>query len=449
MTKKYTKLIVALLSLLVALSAVIVTTYAWVTLSSNPTAEGIQVAIGGGGTILIAPDMTEQVDGVTYHYPGVFQDQINFTQWQNYDYLQNLAGLSPVSTADGRNWFIPTYYSAQDPEVIAGEAAMGQIKPTGQYIKDSALFYANLPVSQLEKAREGCYVYLDFWVVSPGGDYQLRVSAGDNFDHTGSFLLGLPRVEKTADGYHLHYGSDRVAASARIGFLTNTGTVLDDSMQYYARSAYYSNQYTYLRGYYEEPGMAYNDMPGDRFTIYEPNGDLHPETVYNSLGDEILDGQYAFTKPVGKDGKPVSVRDRLTVQLRNRWLENEYGLALEPLFQASIAGETIGNGEEKALERDFYFRYLQQQTSNYLSRGRFLPSTGMLYDMDNVAVSAEQLQSLGTAGATNDVMIVELEKNIPQRIRMFIWLEGQDPDCIGFADSIPFAIGLELAGGRA
>ena len=57
MTKKYTKLIVALLSLLVALSAVIVTTYAWVTLSSNPTAEGIQVAIGGGGTILIAPDI--------------------------------------------------------------------------------------------------------------------------------------------------------------------------------------------------------------------------------------------------------------------------------------------------------------------------------------------------------------------------------------------------------
>jgi len=42
-----------------------------------------------------------------------------------------------------------------------------------------------------------------------------------------------------------------------------------------------------------------------------------------------------------------------------------------------------------------------------------------------------------------------LEKNIPQRIRMFIWLEGQDPDCIGFADSVPFAIGLELAGGRA
>ena len=448
MTKKYTKLIIALISVLVAFSVVVVSTYAWLTLSNNPVAEGIHVAIGGGGTILIAPDISEQADGVTYHYPGVFQEQINFSQWQSYDYLQNLAGLSPVSTADGRNWFVPTYYAAKDPEVVAGDAVMGQIKPADAHIKDIVLSYANLPISQQEKAREGSYVYLDFWVVSPGGDYQLRISAGDSFSHTGSFLLGLPRVEKTEDGYHLTYGNDSVAASARIGFLTNTGAVLDNSMQYYARSTYYSNQYSSLRGYYEEPGMSCNNMPGDRFTIYEPNGDLHPETVYTLLGDEILDGQYAFTKPVGKDGQPVSVRDRLTVQLRNSWLNNEYGLALEPLFQASIAGKTLGSGEEKELERDFYFRYLQQQTSTFLSRGQFLPNTGMLYGQEESVLSAEQLQSLGTAGATEDVMIVELEKNVPQRIRMFVWLEGQDPDCIGFADSVPFAIGLELAGGH-
>ena len=84
MTKKYSKLIIALISLLVAFSVVVVTTYAWVTLSNNPVADGIQVTIGGGGTILIAPDMTEQVDGVTYHYPGVFEGQINFSQWENY-----------------------------------------------------------------------------------------------------------------------------------------------------------------------------------------------------------------------------------------------------------------------------------------------------------------------------------------------------------------------------
>ena len=195
--------------------------------------------------------------------------------------------------------------------------------------------------------------------------------------------------------------------------------------------------------------MAVNNMSGDRFTIYEPNGDLHPETVYNALGDEIRDGQYAFTKPVGKDGKPVAIRDRLTVQLRNGWLTNEYGLALEPLFQASIAGQALGGADEQTLERGFYFDYLQQQTSTYLTRGQFLPSTGMLYGLDQTVVSNEQLQSLGTAGATSDVMIVQLEKNVPQRIRMFIWLEGQDPDCIGFAGSVPFAIGLELAGGNA
>jgi len=448
MIKKHTKFITALLMLLAAFSAVIVTTYAWITLSDSPVAEGIQITIGGSGTIMIAPDTTEQVDGVTVHYPGLFQEYINFTQWDSYDYLQNLAGLSPVSTADGRNWFIPTYYSSSDPEVIAGDAVIGQIKPTSAYKKDSTLSYANLPASQMETAKEGSYIYLDFWVVSPGKDCQLRISAGDNFDHTGSFLLGLPRVEKTEDGYHLVYGSDRVAASARIGFLANTGTVTDNSMQYYARSAYYSSQYTSLRGYYEEPGMYSNDMLGDRFTIYEPNGDLHPETVYNSLGDEIRDGQYAFTKPVGKDGIPVSIRDRLTVQLRNQWMENEDGLCLDPLFQASIVGRTLIGTTAAELEQEFYYSYLQQQTSTYLSRGRFLPNTGALYESEGTVISNEQLQSLGTAGATEDVIIVELEKNVPQRIRMFIWLEGQDQDCIGFSDSVPFTIGLELAGGN-
>lgn len=450
MIKKHTKLITALLLMLAAFSAVIVTTYAWVTLSDSPVAEGIQITIGGSGTILIAPDLTEQADGKIYHYPGAFNKQINFNQWDSYDYLKDLAGLSPVSTADGRNWFIPTYYGALDSAVLAGEAMMGQLKPSTEHLKDSTLSYANLPMAQLEQARDGSYVYLDFWVVSPGGDYKLRISAGDSFSHTGSFLIGLPEVTKTQTGFHLSDEGDRVAASARIGFLTNTYTVQDNTMAYYATSKFYSDQYTSLRGYYEEPGLYSNDLLSDRFTIYEPNGDLHPDTVYNDLGDEIQNGQYAFTKPIGKDGMPLSIQDRLTVQLRSQWKkEADNSLRLEQIFQASIAGKSLVNADEEALERRFYFDYLQQQVSAYLNRGQFLPSTGALYGLRQTVVSDQQLEELGTAGATEDVFIVELQKNVPQRIRMFVWLEGQDPDCIGFSESMGFAIGLELAGGHS
>lgn len=444
MTKKYTKLIAAVLLMLVAFLTLIATTYAWVTISNTPVAEGIQIAISGGGTIMIAPDISQTVDNKVYHYPGVFKEQINFSQWDSYGYLTNLAGLSPVSTADGRNWYIPTYYSATDAEVLAGEAVMGQLKPSTQHIKDNVLSYANLPMEDLELARTGSYVYLDFWVVSPGGDYQLRISGNGN---TGSFVLGLPDAEKQGDGFHLVDNSAQLSASARVGFLTNTNTVLDNSMHYYSRSPYYSEHYTQLRGSYEEPGMYSNGMPGDNFTIYEPNGDLHPSPVYNTLGDEILDGEYAFTKPIGKDGTPVSIRDRLTVQLRSHWLSNEQGLRLEQLFQASIAGRDFANATPEEAEQHFYFDYMQQQLSAYLERGTFLPSTGALYGLNESVVSAQQLSELGTAGATEDTIIVQLEKNIPQRIRMFVWLEGQDPDCIGFSDSVRFCIGLELAGG--
>ncbi|MBE6947891.1 MAG: hypothetical protein E7454_06565 [Ruminococcaceae bacterium] len=448
MSKKYTKLIAAVALMLAAFTALIVTSYAWLTLSDSPVAEGIPIAIGGGGTILIAPDVTQTVDGKVYHYPGAFKEQINFSQYKSYEYLKTSAGLSPVSTADGRHWFIPTYYSAMDEQVLSGEAVMGQIKPTTQHINDSTLLYANLPEEQLEQAREGSYIYLDFWVVSPGGDYKLRVSGGDGYNDTGSFVIGLPNVQQTQDGFQLGNDGDRVAASVRIGFLTNTNTIRDDSMHYYLQSAHYSDAYSSLRGNYEDPGIYSNDLPGDRFTIYEPNGDLHPNTVYNTLGEEILDGQYAITKPVGKDGSPISVEDRLTVQLRNHWLPEEYGLTLEQMFQTCLTGELTKNMSAQELERHFYFDYLQQQVSPYMMRGKFINRTADLYGLKSNPVTQEQLQSLGTSYATEDAIIVELEKNVPQRIRMFVWLEGQDPDCVGFTDSVRFCVGLELAGGK-
>ena len=53
------------------------------------------------------------------------------------------------------------------------------------------------------------------------------------------------------------------------------------------------------------------------------------------------------------------------------------------------------------------------------------------------------------AGATDDVYIVKLERNIPQRIRMFVWLEGQDADCTNLTDAATLMLNLELAGSTA
>ena len=74
MKKIYAKLILITVTLLMSVSVVAMSTYAWFVLSKNPVATGIQVAIGGGNTILIAPDITAVVNGTVYHYPGKFSD---------------------------------------------------------------------------------------------------------------------------------------------------------------------------------------------------------------------------------------------------------------------------------------------------------------------------------------------------------------------------------------
>ena len=110
MNKIYLKLIAISMTLILSVTVVGMSSYAWLVLSGNPTVTGIQIAIGGGNTILVAPDMTTVVDGATYHYPGPFSDTMNFSRYDSYAYLNDLAGLTPVSTADGVNWFLPEYY---------------------------------------------------------------------------------------------------------------------------------------------------------------------------------------------------------------------------------------------------------------------------------------------------------------------------------------------------
>ena len=63
--------------------------------------------------------------------------------------------------------------------------------------------------------------------------------------------------------------------------------------------------------------------------------------------------------------------------------------------------------------------------------------------------AVEFLGPVYTANATDDVYIVRLEKNVPQRIRMFVWMEGQDADCVNSAEASSFAFRIELAGSHA
>ena len=434
MSNTIKKLLAASLAVIISIVLIVTVTFAWTTLSTAPLAEGIQISIGGGNTILIAPNVEQTVGDSVCNYPGAFKDTLVFSQQSEYSYLKDLASLSPVSTSDGINFFIPSYYDITDDEVKNGEAAVGELKDFNDFKVDSELLYAN----RKKGADEGGhYIYLDFWVVSPGSDYTLRVARGD--EKGGSYVIELPKVIKTDSGYALQQTNNAFAASARIGFLANANSVQDASLSCYQSSRYYDSRYKKLLGIYSQKG-AYAPQTNNRFTIYEPNGNY-------IVGSEKPG--YVETKPLGfveEQIAPVSVFDRLTVQLKNDWAtKSDNNITLDEMLAVSLSGKKVENVAHA--ESILYDTYLQGQFSPYVTRGSFVTKTGMLSEKcaDDGEATELELASLETSGATEDVYITKLEKNVPQRIRMYVWIEGQDVDCIDSTQSGRFAISLELA----
>lgn len=443
--KRYTKLLAALLMLLTVTVMMVSTSFAWLTISSDPVVQGIQITLSGSHTVLVAPNITEMKDGLTCHYPGVFSDSLNFTDYDQYGYLKNVGGLLPVSTADGETWYIPAYYQQTDREVLSGEAYVGELRPTTQFIKDNMLSYANLDEAQMLKQKNGNYIYLDFWVVAPVDGYKLRVSTGA--ESAGSFVIDLLQADSKDDSYELTKVNQQAAASIRLGFLVNESTNMDDSMWLYSKATHFDSRYSSLRGVYSEPGTSALYM-SNRFTIFEPNGDLHPTQVKDASGNPILDGQYIQTEPLGQGGIPTAISDKLTVQLKNTWHKTQEETTIAQMFRTFLAGKDLSEETGKSLEDAFYTQWLQYQIYPYVIKGNFIANTADLYKIAGIdkLAQAEEIAAMEQAGATEDVYITELIGNVPQRIRMFIWLEGQDVDCINAAATGGIAISIELAG---
>lgn len=425
--KAYIKIACTAAALLCAMAMIVMSSYAWLTASTSPVAEGIQVAVGGGSTILLAPD---RVNDAGVHYPGAFGATLRLDDLLDADAY---SGLTPVSTADGLNWYLPAYYTEDDLEVQAGTARAGDLKPYDQFLCDETLTYANLAAGD-KVAAKGSYLYVDFWVVSPGSRYELRVSTSDDASGAGSYVVDLPQVVETKNGFAMQTPEYPASESLRVGFLVNQNAAADSAAAYTANGG--DQRYTTLRGGYQrageqvQPAFSYNT-----FHIYEPNGSSH--SAQGETG-------YIATYPLGRNDTSVTgipVGGRLSVQMASQWEEN----TVKDLFTASVqqAGDTATAADVQArLYKNLAGR------SDYVNKGQFIQNTGKLYEnlgQDHTVLQAT-LEQMAKAGANESNSIVTLERNVPQRIRMFIWLEGQDADCVSGASVSGFAMRIELAG---
>lgn len=373
--KPILKITAAVLLVLAAASLVGAATYAWHILSVAPEAGGMQITIGAAKVIQVAPDVA--ADGS--HAPGTFGDTLDITKDANYGYLNGLAGLTPVSTADGVHWYLPQY----------GDAADGMEGPTA-FTEDENLAHANLPAEQAAAAQEGSYYYMDFWVSAPE-DFNLRLAAGDS-KSAGSYALTLPLPQKSAEGvWTLSYDDAGLAAQKclRLGFLTG----LDSD-------------------------------EGTSFLIYEPNG--------------TDGGTYTVTTPQSAAGETDDIRGHLTVQQTSQWKQESLNNAFAQFVKS--ADTDLLNMEALAVARQFYTKALGGQYRPYVTSGQFYQRAADLYE------NAENAENAPISGAATDGVILRLKANEPQRIRLFVWLEGQDADCINDAQNALLGIHLELAG---
>lgn len=425
--RAYIKIACTAAALLCAMAMIVMSSYAWLTASTSPVAEGIQVAVGGGSTILLAPDLVNN-EGV--HYPGAFGATLRLDDLLDADAH---SGLTPVSTADGLNWYLPVYYTEDDPEVRAGTAKAGDLKPYDQFLCDETLTHANLSADD-ESAAEGSYLYADFWVVSPGSRYELQVSTSNDASGAGSYVVDLPQVVETEDGFAMQTPEYPASESLRVGFLVNQNAAADSAAAYAANGG--DQRYTTLMGGYQEKGKPTSPLYSyNTFHIYEPNGSSH--TAQGETG-------YIATYPLGRNDTSVTgipVGGRLSVQMASQWEENK----VNDLFTASVqqAGDTATAADVQAqLYKNLAGR------SDYVNKGQFIQNTGQLYTSmgEDHTVSWVTLGNMDKAGANESNSIVTLERNVPQRIWMFIWLEGQDADCVSGASVSGFAMRIELAG---
>lgn len=427
--KAYIKIACTAAALLCAMAMIVMSSYAWLTASTSPVAEGIQVAVGGGSTILLAPDVVDE-DGV--HYPGTFGATLRLDDLLDADAH---SGLTPVSTADGLNWYLPVYYTEDDLEVQAETAKAGDLKPYDQFLCDETLTHANLSADD-ESAAEGSYLYADFWVVSPGSRYELRVSTSNDASGAGSYVVDLPQVVETKNGFAMQTPEYPASESLRVGFLVNQNAAAESAAAYTANGG--DQRYTKLMGDYQkaggqvQPAFSYNT-----FHIYEPNGSSH--SAQRETG-------YIATYPLGRNDTSVTgipVGGRLSVQMASRWTEDMVNDVFEASVQQAQAAGTATAAEVQAR----LYKTLAGR-SDYVNKGQFLQNTDKLYAGmgEDHTVSWVTLEQMDKAGANESNSIVTLERNVPQRIRMFIWLEGQDADCVSGASVSGFAMRIELAG---
>ena len=492
MQKFKIKIYLAGLSLLMALVMLVTASVAWFTISTAPEISGIQVGIFGDRTLLLSDDGED------------------FEQYIDLSYeFSCLAPLHPVSTVDGLNWYLPTYDlltgALKDPTQFIFdntlEYANVSILAEGATKDNPQLLTGDDLQKQSDK---GYYVYADFWMMTEeeyGCNVRLSIPHYANFDDDpgSDFMTAFNRqkdakaeVEQGAYGsyvlnssFALEDGevvmaSREAETSMRVGFLLNPQMLDPKNENDILNSDYIES----LNNKSEEgEGESESESEGESETEGESESEEKEEldpTTYDSIKDKFYiyepnaDRRSAANKPVGTDDTPQSEVDYIKGYRFNisNYKDDTY-FVTQPIGGPVTAGtdtQTQNKVNTTATVVDIpQDRLIIQKASDWnmesleetLNKGQVPNSNDVFYPMGGFLKTTTVYTALTADDANNTRMaeveemptdiagsnvIVTLKKDTPLKVRLFIWIEGQDVDCWNDIAAGRFIVNLELAG---
>jgi len=423
------KLIMAGASLGLAVLLLVGTSMAWFSVSKSPEISNFNVGLYTSRTLALSTDGED------------YSQILNLSS-----VFSNLAPLRPVSTIDGIHWFIPTYDE------------LGNLRGPSEFICDSDLSYANASMldengdpltggAKLQAEASGYYSYADFWIRTEEDAAYVRLSVPSllttmedwekNAGVYGSYVLANYEQQTVDDGtgttQTLAVMDQRAETCVRVGFL-----IFDDE----------DNTYFII---YEPncDGRSSSNKPRESDEFHDTDKDLkynNPEDYTYVLGygfdpGKYMDGNYYFTRPIvaengvghiATDDELEDLMHRTMVQKRSGWSTDA---VIQPFYAAhgyldSNMVSTFGRFVDPVVLRDSAVTY-----------------PGVDYDGSGTAPDTIISSTDGVDGSSvSDLILCELTKDKPVKVRLFIWLEGQDVDCWNDIASGSFIVNLELAG---
>ena len=522
---KSRKVFVSAVSLLIVAALLVSASFAWFTISTNPEITGLRLSVYGDESLLLS----ESAD-------GDFGRELDLS-----DAFTGLADLHPVSTIDGKNWFIPTY------------SADGALNDPSLFTLDDTYEYANVftvdengnPLSGMDlfnAENNGYYVYTEFYIMTESeGGAKVRLS----FPHAdadgdwaldegiqGTYVVPKYSFQVMENGTVVPSENNYSAQTAvRVGFLVNptekrnskTGTMVADTD--------YNDAYAAADKKSGIPACS------DRFIIYEPNADVRskiygkPDSSSETTAEDKYIAGYDYDADlITYEGFKSEIGATVNIDADDNETVAEYGedhdavlyqdgnyIETKPI--ALVSGDGEDDYQEKSIDpanliiqknsswkAESITDLLQNGgnygtlTSNDVNIGGFLPSAGVYsamadsllrYDETYLNESADHLKVetgyvdlisrtpsrtvvrtvieevdgeeeerqvtstevlddesfrlVNETVSSGDTLITTLKANEPLKIRLFIWIEGQDVDCWNDIAAGSFRVNLELS----